>query len=127
MVPAYERIKFFEIDYNLLPIEVKERMPRKPGSVCMKYLLPNWQRNRYDLIRKPIGYDPSIIGNNMRAKLENVRNGTSKIELDDYVIARQNRGIRNAVNTKREATDVAETPPKINERVNEFTGISPHK
>ena len=63
----------------------------------------------------------------MRAKLENVRNGTSKIELDDYVIARQNRGIRNAVNTKREATDVAETPPKINERVNEFTGISPHK
>ena len=42
MVLAFEKINFFVIDYMRLPYEVREAMPQKSDTVCMKYLLPNW-------------------------------------------------------------------------------------
>ena len=66
MVRAFEKINFFIIDYMRLPYEVREAMPQKADTVCMKYLLPNWQKNRYDLIRVPTLYDRSPNGDIMR-------------------------------------------------------------
>ena len=66
MVQAFEKMNFFVIDYMRLPYEVREAMPQKADTVCMKYLLPNWQKNRYDLIRVPTGYDGSPNGDIMR-------------------------------------------------------------
>ena len=65
-VPKYNALDFFAIEYDLLPVDVKERMPQKAGTVCMKFLLPNWQKNRYDLVHKPVGYPPSVAGDALR-------------------------------------------------------------
>ena len=67
MVLNFEKINFYIIDYNKLPIEVKERMPKKDGSICMKFLLPNWRKNRFDLVRKPTGYLESSYGSILQA------------------------------------------------------------
>ena len=85
MVPAFEKTNFFPIEYDRLPADVKERMPYKEGSVCMKFLLPKWQSNRYDLVQMPTGYPASVTGNLMRDKLKNVRGGYGKIFLEEYV------------------------------------------
>ena len=88
MVKAFEKINFYVVDYNKLPIEVRERMPKKEGSICMKFLLPNWRKNRFDLIKKPVGYLPSIFGSILRSKLNNVQSTFGKVILDNYVFAR---------------------------------------
>ena len=58
--------RFFEIDYDLLPGDVKQCMPPEPGKVCMKLLLRDWDKNRFDLVRKPVGYPESFDGKRMR-------------------------------------------------------------
>ena len=58
-VRAYNGRNFFVIEYDLLPADVKERMPHKAGTVCMKFLLKDWQKNRFDLVKKPFGYQKS--------------------------------------------------------------------
>ena len=89
MVKTFEKINFYVVDYNKLPIEVKERMPQIEGSICMKFLLPKWRKNRFDLIRKPVGYLPSTYGSILRSKLDNVHNTYGRIILDKYVFDKQ--------------------------------------
>ena len=100
---------------------MRKLIVQKPDSVCMKFLLPNWRKNRYDLIRKPTGYKTSYLGNKLRAKLHNIRSGVSTVNLNDYVAARQEEGVRKANKTSRKVSDVALTPPKAHERINRFT------
>ena len=66
LVKNYNAQGFFKIEYDHLPDDVKECIPQKPNSVCMKFLLRNWQKDRFDLLRKPTHYPPSANGNAIR-------------------------------------------------------------
>ena len=81
MVDAFENSLFYRIDFHKLPAEVKERLEQKPGGVWMKFLLPNWRQNRYDLVRTPVGYPESNEGDYLRAKLSNARSGHGNVIL----------------------------------------------
>ena len=63
---AYNDLYFYAITYSELPNDVKKCMPLIPGRVCMKFLLPDWQTNRHDLTRKPVGYPESLEGEALR-------------------------------------------------------------
>ena len=124
MVRTFERSNYFVVDYNKLPNDVKERMPQKEDSVCMKFFLPKWKEDRFDLIGDPVGYPKSTIGNLMRAKLANVRNGFGKFFLMDFVQDCQEKGDLGADTTIRKANDVAESPTKLYARINGKLGLN---
>ena len=50
MVRTYEAQDFFVIEYGLLHEDVKEFIPMQQDRVCMKFLLPDWMKNRFDLV-----------------------------------------------------------------------------
>ena len=50
MVRTYEALDFFVIEHGLLHEDVKEFIPMQQDRVCMKFLLPDWMKNRFDLV-----------------------------------------------------------------------------
>ena len=66
MVDTYIALDFFPIEHAKLPEDVRECMPLMEDRVCMKFLLPEWQKNRYDLLDSPLEYPDSPEGIAMR-------------------------------------------------------------
>ena len=46
----------------------------------MKFLLRNWQKNRYDLVRKPVNYPPSVAGDALRECIRQAKASPQQME-----------------------------------------------
>ena len=92
LVKVYNAFDFFVIDHGKLPDDVKECMPLKDGRVCMKYLLPNWRKNRYDLLRKPTHYPDCPEGIALREAVIEARSSKGIKDLHKSVENGQKRG-----------------------------------
>ena len=90
----------------------------------MKFLLNDWQTNRYDLTLKPVGYPESEEGKAIREAIREANANVGAME-ELHKSALRQIGISFwEKNMKREATDVAKTPPHIFERINEYLGLT---
>ena len=79
-VGKYNALDFFAIKHELLPDDVKVLMPYKEDYICMKHLLRDWDKNRFDLLYKPFGYPASVAGDAMR---ETIRKAKSSLGIEE--------------------------------------------